>query len=82
VPRRRAVRHVEADHGRLKARLRPTRGLKWLCSAREVEQLSGEEVGRARGAVELGLQLAVERAGPLVAKLTILTSGEACDNRN
>ena len=30
------IKIVEADHGKLKARLRPMRGLKRLCSARIV----------------------------------------------
>jgi transposase-like protein len=47
---------VEADHGRLKARLRPMRGVKRLCSARVI---SAEHafVQNRRGHYELGLDI-------------------------
>ena len=46
---------VEADHGRLKARLRPTRGLKRLCSARVISTGHAFVQNLRRGHYELGM---------------------------
>jgi transposase-like protein len=45
---------VEADHGRLKARLRPMRGLKRLCSARVISTGRVFVQNLRRGHYELG----------------------------
>jgi IS6 family transposase len=47
---------VEADHGRLKARLRPMRGLKRLRSARVIG--AGHAFVQNRGHYELGVDVA------------------------
>ena len=56
VTERYANNAVEADHGRLKARLRPMRSLKRLCSARVIS--AGHAfVQNRRGHYELGLDI-------------------------
>jgi transposase, IS6 family len=56
VTERYAKNAVEADHGRLTARLRPMRGLKRLCSARVIS--AGHAfVQNRRGHYELGLDI-------------------------
>jgi transposase-like protein len=51
---------VEADHGRLKARLRPMRGLKTLASAQLVSSGHAFVQDLRRGHYELGVQAAAE----------------------
>jgi hypothetical protein len=48
---------VEADHGRLKARLRPMRDLKRLCSARVISAGHAFVQNLRRGHYELGLDI-------------------------
>jgi len=52
-----ANNRVEADHGRLKARLHPMRGLKTLTSARTVAHGHAFVQNLRRGHYELGLDL-------------------------
>jgi IS6 family transposase len=52
---------VEADHGRLKARLRPMRGLKTVASAQLVCLGHAFVQNLRRGHYELGLEAAAER---------------------
>jgi transposase, IS6 family len=48
---------VEADHGRLTARLRPMRGVKGLCSARVISAGHAFVQNLRRGHYELGLDI-------------------------
>jgi IS6 family transposase len=57
VTERYANNAVEADHGRLKARLRPMRSLKRLCSARVISAGHAFVQNLRRGHYELGLDI-------------------------
>jgi transposase, IS6 family len=57
VTERYANNAVEADHGRLKARLRPMRSLKRLCSARVISAGHAFVQNLRRGHDELGLDI-------------------------
>ena len=65
VAPQRSVRHnpVEADHGRLKARLRPLRGLKQDRSARVIIAGHGFVQNLRRGHYELAVAEPVNRRG-------------------
>jgi transposase-like protein len=54
-----ANNHIEADHGRLKARLRPMRGLKQDCSAMVVIAGHGFVQNLRRGHYELAVEVPV-----------------------
>jgi transposase, IS6 family len=60
-PDRTAYNHIEADHGRLKARLRPMRGLKQDRSARVVIAGHGFVQNIRRGHYELAVEEPIKR---------------------
>jgi transposase, IS6 family len=56
-----ANNRIEADHGRLKARLRPMRGLKRDCSARVIVRAHALMQNLRRGHYELGVDARAHR---------------------